>query len=144
MEQTIEQPANIDGTTYDNFKGMLSSTDRENAHVALTILEQADYKKCFPYILMLLKDQISIQEVEWTNAAPKLHNKLKELNVSLGFGGGEQLTFKRMFDIVKDDCDKTAVQFIINKFAKTLEGLLAEWGIDLIKELDLKLDLKEV
>jgi len=142
MEQTIEQPTNIDETTYETFKGMLVSSDRENTHVALTILEQANYKKNFPYILMLIKDQVSITEQEWESGAPKLRDQLKGLGISLGFSGGEQLTFKRMFEIVKDDCDKSAVQFVINQFAKTLSGLLAEWGIDLVKELNLNLTIK--
>ena len=147
MEQTLEAPVNIDATTYETFKGMLTSTDRGNAVVALSILEQADMKKCFPYILMLIKEQVVFTTEEFAENAPKLHARLQALDIRVSSSSKSsvdmtQLTYKRIFDIIKDQCDPEAIQFVIDKFATTLNGMLQEWGVDLVKELDLKMTIK--
>lgn len=128
----------VDITNYENFWEMLNSPDKENAVVALAILDQADFRESLPYILLLFKNKDSNARESWLKEAPNLGSKLAGISINKD----TNLSYKNIVDFVKDRCTPEGLQFTIDKFSIVLKKYLVEWGLDFCTDLDLKLTLK--
>jgi len=129
----------VDINNYENFWSMLNSSDEGNAVVALSILENADFRESLPYILLLVKSQDGSGRQLWLNNASKLTKKIETLGINLG----TSLSYKVIIEIIKDKCSTEATQFVIDKFTIILTKYLIKWGFDFVKDLDVKLTLKK-
>lgn len=129
----------VDISNYESFWALLNSADKENAVVALTILNNANFRESLPYILLLFKSQDEASRATWLNNAPDLKKKLE----GVGINSNSNLSYKAIVDLVKDKCPMEGVQFTIDKFSLVLKKYLVEWGFDFVKDMDLKLTLKK-
>lgn len=133
---TVEK-VKVDMTNYESFWGMLTSPDKENSVVALSILNNAEFKESLPYILLLYKGQDEASRRQWQTDAPDTFKKLS----GLGVDSSTNLSYKKIIELVKNQCTPEGLQFVLNKFSVVLSGYLCEWGFDFIKELGLELSI---
>jgi len=138
MEKVQQEKITVDINNYENFWALLNSADKENSVVALTILNNANFRESLPYILLLFKSQDEASRATWLNNALDLKKKLEGIDIN----SNSNLSYKAIIDLVKDKCPIEAVQFTIDKFSLVLKKYLVEWGFDFVKDLDLVLKLK--
>jgi hypothetical protein len=130
---------NIDINNYHNFWALLKSPDKENSVVALSILNNADFRVSLPYILLLFKDQSKEDRLLWAREAPALFEKLKAMDVI----PDSNLSFKKILDLVSKECSTESVQFVIDEFTVLIRRYLIEWGFTFIEDLDFTLKIKD-
>ena len=134
-----KEKVNINVTNYNEFWNLLNSKDKDNAIVAMSILEQSDLRDSLPYILLLFKNHSASKRAEWLKESPILSEKLK----TLGVVKDTDLTYKWIIDMIINKCTNEGIQFIIDKFTIVLHKYTIEWGFDFMKDIDMKLTLKK-
>jgi len=124
--------------THDNIVEMMNSVDLENRVVALSCIENVDFKDNLVYIL-LLKKQGGASTSEWTTNAPHTCKLLKSIGVNLD----TTLTWKQYLEIlIKQDTAPDKIQFYLDRFVKVIHKSITALGYDFIETLEVKVKLK--
>jgi len=126
---------------YAEIKNMLLSNDEGAKNVALTIMEQSDYKQSEIYILCLLKEAYS--DVFGTHGATKFEESCPDLYQNIvnsisdkGEDNISTLSFKVCFDIAMARNNKTEIDFMLGLFTTELTALLKEYGFEFLEYVD--------
>jgi hypothetical protein len=135
MEITIEK--------YQNIIDMLRSPDEENKVVALTIIDQIDFKSNITKILLLKKHSES-NKSQWEEHAPKIYKELETLAADKIIDLNKHLTYKQVLSaITRLQVDQEEFQFYMNDFTQYLLRQIQSMGYDYIEDIDITLKYKE-
>lgn len=135
MEITIEK--------YQNIIDMLRSPDEENKVVALTIIDQIDFKSNITKILLLKKHSESTKK-QWVEHAPTIYKKLEELEGDKLIDLNKHLTYKQVLSAITQlQVNKEEFQFYMNDFTQYLLHQIQSMGYDYIEDIDITLKYKE-
>jgi len=100
--------------TYNQVKAMLEASDKENAVVALSCIENSDFKLNITYILLMIKEA-NIDYNLWKAHAAETCKKYAQLKI------GNPLTYKQILEtILLYKVPLEDVQFYLDKFAAKL------------------------
>jgi hypothetical protein len=125
--------------TFDNVLNMLNSVDPENRVVALSCIENVDFKTNLVYIMLLKKQGDKATTAEWKEHAPKVCQMLSSININLD----NALTYKQILEILtKHKVSAEDIQFYLDKFARTLFTSIKGLGYEFIDSLEINLKLK--
>ena len=128
---------------YQNIIDMLRSPDDENKVVALTIIEQIDFKSNVTKILLLKKHSQSHKK-DWEENAPTIYKELEKLADDKIIDLNKHLTYKQVLSaITRLQVDKEEFQFYMNDFTNYLLHQIQSMGYDYIEDIDITLKYKE-
>lgn len=108
--------------TYENVSRMLNSPDEENAVVALSAMEEMDFKSCKMYMALLYKESYLNRYAMWEQNAPNLLQNVKNLKLDEG------ITLTSIFLTLEKEASEGELQVYANKFRDTLAEMLKVWG----------------
>ena len=100
--------------TYNQVKAMLESSDKENAVVALSCIENGDFKLNITYILLMIKEA-NVDYNLWKEHAAETCKKYAQLKI------GKPLTYKQILEtILLYKVPVEDIQFYLDRFAAKL------------------------
>lgn len=135
MEQST---ITVDIKSYENFWALLMSPDKENTVVALTILNNANFRESLPYILLLFKYQTDAEREVWIVNAPDLFKKLEGIGIKIS----DKISHAKIIELTKEYCDEEAIQFVLDKFTVLIQKYLIEWGFNFLEDAEIKIKMK--
>lgn len=139
MEDTTKNITKIDPESYKNILSMANSPDKENQIVALTLVENIDYKKNMAYILVL-KKQANIPSDMWKEHAPMVHKKLTDSNVD----PDKVITFKKiLMMLIENGATQDDLDFYCKSFASHMKEAIKNIGYDHVDDLEITVKLKK-
>lgn len=131
MEHTLEK--------FDSVVKMLQSTDEENIVLALTLIEQLEFKENLVFIL-LAKKNAHCNNPMWEKNAPVTFRNLKAVTPNVS----KVLTFKKILQIlVAQKVDAEQMQFYLDVFAKYLKEQITAQGMDFVEDIEMKIKIKQ-
>jgi hypothetical protein len=132
----------IDKNKYLNILGMLRSPDDENKIVAMTIIEQLDFKNNIAKILLLKKHSDSTNKL-WEEHAPDTFNYMKELSEKKVLDINKHISFKqvlRAISLLK--LPPEDFEFYMQDFSEYLLTQVHSMGYDFIEEINITVKTK--
>ena len=126
--------------TYHQIKSMLESSDEENAVVALTIIENSNFRDNLTYILLLMKEA-DIKMTLWRDHAKKIIKKYEALNINYG-----SLSYKKIMELITEyNAPLSDIQFFMDCFGEHIRAFVNKSlkGNDKIESLTIKINLNE-
>lgn len=125
---------------FDSLNKMLMSSDKENATLAMSLLENINFKKNLVLILLLYK-KTHHTPYTWLTAAPKVWLKMK----SAGVSDTKPLTYKDILAIMQEKkVPADQVELFVQSVNDTLKNDLAQYGYDFIDKIEITLKPKTV
>lgn len=123
--------------TYNQIKAMLESPDKENAVVALSCIENSDFRLNITYILLCIKEA-NIPFTFWKEHAAETCKKYAQLKI------GKPLTYKQIIEkIIEYKVSVEDMQFFMDRFAiKLVEDINRNIAIDENQIADIKITIK--
>ena len=158
MTKNIQESIILSDSTYERVLGMITSPDKENVYVGVSIIEAVDLEENLPYILLLAKDcsrsNCHHDPFKFDVIAPDDQDVLRPTSFSPSImkhvndcaNEKGHLNFNNMYNVIKKNAKTSpaAMQFFLDKFSASLQDHLLTWGFDFVKEMDLKLIPKYV
>ncbi len=96
---------------------MLESPDEENIIVALTCIENSDFKANIAYVLLMMKES-NVAFKNWPQYAPKTMEKYRALGI---LTEKRTLTYKKILEVILDyKVSVKDIQFFMNRFALSM------------------------
>lgn len=126
--------------TYHQIKSMLESSDEENAVVALTIIENSNFRDNLTYILLLMKEA-DVKRTLWEKYARQTIKKYEALNVNQG-----SLSYKKIIELITEyKVPLLDIQFFMDCFGEHMKNFVNKSlkGNDKIESLTIKINLNE-
>jgi hypothetical protein len=130
---------------YNNLLNMLNSSDRENAVVALTCIENIDFK-LFMLKIMLLYKESKVELGMWKEHAPKAHAKLMKAIYSTKHAQTQPHDYVTFDEIVracaKETISEEDTQLLVSVICKKMQDSFEAYGLSCIESLDVKINFK--
>lgn len=118
---------------------LLSSTDKDNETVVLSILEECNHVESLPWLLMIYREMTIELQKELSGKAPTLTNFLSN-HIEVG----KTLSISDTYDKLKKIPGTEAVtEYMIECFAKKMTDQLLNWGFQFMQEYDLIIKRKD-
>ncbi len=125
--------------SYLNILGMANSPDKENQIVALSLIENLDYKKNLVYILVL-KKQATMTSEAWKEHAPSIYKKM----VSGGVDPDKVISYKKILNLLLDNStSQEHFDFYTTSFAKHMKESIKNIGYEYVDDLEITIKLKK-
>ena len=121
---------------YDELLRMMSTYDKDNTTLALTIIEENLTKNDLPYLMMLYKNKGVTTSITWTDHAPKAMKLIGTANYT---SYQSILTFISDSDL-KDDVKEDGLKFAIDQLNKDILKALHQTGYDFIKNISTEIE----
>jgi len=153
MTKSLDEVIILNDSTYDRVLDMLCSPDRDNAQVAVSIIEAVDFEKNAPYILLLAKESegnltknnnpfrtnLFAKEDVVEPIGSSFNSNIANLVNSCSNDAGK-LTYNKMYtELSQKKTDAVAMTFFLDKFSESLKTHLLQWGFDFVHTMNLKL-----
>lgn len=121
---------------------MLQSPDPENKVVALTIINQFDFKPNITKVLLLRKHS-QCSDVEWQEHAPEINKQMHDLNKGNYIDLNRHLTYKMILEaITKLKVGTADFEFFCKDFGDHLLRTVWQAGYDEVESLSVKVKYK--
>ena len=144
----VTQRSVVSSENYAEVKTMMLSNDEGSRNLALTIMEQSDYKESEIFILCLLKETFSsiygdhgpyrdFQE-KYPVLYNNIHTRLKESATEIS-----TLSFRRVYELATQRGNKEEISFMLQLFKEELFTLLGEYGFTFLDFLDIEIKPKK-
>jgi hypothetical protein len=134
----MSETTQITPETYANILAMANSSDKENKVVALSLVENVDYKSNLTYLLML-KKQADVTVELWKENAPKLCAEFTRL----GLDPAKILTYKQILvKLLENKSSQEDMEFFCKYFAVHLKDALSNIGYESVNDLNIEIRLK--
>ena len=135
-----EKNAVITRTEVIGIQELLSSPDKENETVALTILEQCNYIKSLPWLIILYREMNIELQKELKDKTKKLHKFLTTY-----FPVGDPLSVQNAHvQLIKVANSEDAVKYMVEeRFAIKMKKQLEDWGFGFMNNYSLVIKLKD-
>lgn len=134
-----EQVTEITRETYPNVLAMANSPDKENQIVALSLVENLDYKKNLIFIL-ILKKQSNITADTWKEHAPTVYKKMS----TSGIDPDQIISYKKVLNVLLDNkASEDHIQFYLDSFAEHMKSSIRNIGYEYVDDLQITIKLKK-
>lgn len=123
---------------YDEIKNMLTAPDEASKVLAITILEQSDYKESEVYILTVLKDSFR----DAFSSTSEFQKQAADLSIKVCDSLGEQgadivtLSYKEIYAIAIKRDKKEEIEFILDCLSVELIKSLEAFGYEFMEFTD--------
>ncbi len=141
-KETIE----IDYENYKNIRELLKSKDKDSVAMGFMILENADFEKSLPFILMMLRDIYETSFVKETfvrdqlnKYAPKLLETLFEYFKSTTIDSVTKISYNFINSIVLSRNSKKELEFFYNVMGEKFASILKTYGFDYMDQFEIKI-----
>jgi len=140
MEQEDIKVNNLNIDNFDNVKNMIESSNLEDVQLALMILDNITTQEEMTLALFILFNN-SFKENFLKQYCPNLLNRLESCDIFISLEEQTKPIKKSnsaIFEFAKNDAKSLRAFEAI--YAKKVKNLLENWGLDLIKDFNFKLE----
>jgi hypothetical protein len=136
----------IDYENYKNVRELLKSKDKDSVALGFMILENANFSKSLPFILMMLRDIYETSFVKETFVrdqltihAPKLMENLFEYFKSTNIDSVTKISYNFINSVVLSRNSKEELEFFYNVMGEKFASILKAYGFNYMDQFEIKI-----
>lgn len=136
----------IDYENYKKIRELLKSKDKDSVAMGFMILENADFMKSLPFILMMLRDiyetsfmKETYVQNELNKYAPKLLKTLLEYFKTTNINSVTKISYNFINSVVLNRNSKKELEFFYNVMGEKFASILKTYGFNYMDQFEIKI-----